>query len=264
MILNHIIFSFTSRWTMTFWCILVLSFPIAYLFCFPFLFFSILFFFLPSFFCSFLFLPFFFPSSLPSFSPTLSLQIMCFDTILWFSKLLLQRNSNYFKTFLGSLGFPAQSFSKGARIIWKLQDGERIGERRCAGPLSTSAYADLCWEDIAPSGPLSAPPQLVSILSIHNTQPFPCSTRWSGKFGNTIEVCLEISSQLHQTLLFLGHAWGTLWAVPDSRDLDRNTIKISPASEFTKFYGKIYPNTPYPLPLRNWASGEGGGHNSLY
>lgn len=68
-------------------------------------------------------------------------------------------------------------------------------------PMRTSA--ERTWPHLVL---FAAPPQLVSILSIHNTQPFPCSTRWSGKLGSTIEVCLEISSQLHQTLLFLGHA----------------------------------------------------------
>lgn len=80
------------------------------LFSFPFLFYSFPF---PSFLLLFLFLLFSL-SSLPSSSPTLSLQIMCFDSILRFSKLLLQRNNNYFRTFLGSLGFPAHSFSGGA------------------------------------------------------------------------------------------------------------------------------------------------------
>lgn len=160
------------------------------------------------------FSPFFFFSSLSSSSPILSPQTMCFAITLWFSKLLLQRNSSYFGTFWGSLGFPFHSYSEkawikalralGASGWWKHKKEEVL----VFDPhllMLTSAEMTRSYLVFFPVAS-----QLVSILSIDNIQPLPCSTLWSGKLGSAIEVCLEISLQLHHTLLFLGHAWGTL------------------------------------------------------
>ena len=41
------------------------------------------------------------------------------------------------------------------------------------------------------------------ILDFDNIQPFPCFTLWSGKLGRAVEICLEITTYLHPTLLCL-------------------------------------------------------------
>lgn len=110
---SHILIYFYVNYD--FWYMLVLSFPIVYLF----VLFS----------CSFLFLSFLLlflslvslPPSLPFSSPTLSLQTMCLNIILRFFKLLIQRNSSCFMTFSSNLGFPSHSFFKETLRFWGLK-----------------------------------------------------------------------------------------------------------------------------------------------
>ena len=180
---------------MTFWTVEFYHFQLP-LYCFLSLF-------LPS------FAPLFSPS-LPSFLPLPLPSLFKLCAWPWYHPVIFQTSHSEKQQLLHNLHqqseFPSHSF--GTLRFWWLQDDQSMrGKEVHWSSISICLYChqlrkhDPTW----PSSLFfinSSP-----ILDFDNIQPFPCFTlRW-GKLGSAVEICLEITTHRHPTLLF-GQAWG--------------------------------------------------------